>query len=143
MIKEELIGFFHQMDLGKYQFDCPIKAVYNETLSHKPVFERGWLCLNGGFYNQFQSAAYANDRLAIKFSWGHIFIYPKQTVKPNIDARKYVSNKACDNTIDVGWNISSGSNTPVILRYNNAATTSITGTTANFTYTVTSFTPIR
>lgn len=143
MTKEELIGFFHQMDLGKYQFDCPIEAVYNETPSHRPVFEMEWLCLNGSFYNQFQSAAYANDRLAIKFSWGHIFIYPKQTVKPNIDARKYVSNKACDNTIDVGWTISSGSNTPVILRYNNAATTSITGTTANFTYTVTSFTPIR
>lgn len=143
MTKEELIGFFHQMDLGKYQFDCPIEAVYNETPSHRPVFEGGWLCLNGSLYNQFQSAAYANDRLAIKFSWGHIFIYPKQTVKPNIDARKYVSNKACDNTIDVGWTISSGSNTPVILRYNNAATTSITGTTADFTYTFTYFTPIR
>jgi hypothetical protein len=143
MTKEELIGFFHQMDLGKYQFDCPIEAVYNETPSHRPVFEGGWLCLNGSLYNQFQSAAYANDRLAIKFSWGHIFIYPKQTVKPNIDARKYVSNKACDNTIGVGWTISSGSNTPVILRYNNAATTSITGTAANFTYTVTSFAPIR
>lgn len=127
MIKEELIGFFHQMDLGKYQFDCPIKAVYNETLSHKPVFERGWLCLNGSFYNQFQSAAYANDRLAIKFSWGHIFIYPKQTVKPNIDARKYVSDEVCDNTI----------------RYNSIPITSITGTPANFRYTVISFTPIR
>lgn len=114
------------MDLGKYQFDCPIKAVYNETLSHKPVFERGWLCLNGSFYNQFQSAAYANDRLAIKFSWGHIFIYPKQTVKPNIDARKYVSDEVCDNTID-----------------NSIPITSITGTPVNFGYTVTSFTLIR
>lgn len=143
MIKEELIGFFHQMDLGKYQFDCPIKAVYNETLSHRPVFERGWLCLNGSFYNQFQSAAYANDRLAIKFAWGHIFIYPKQTVKPNIDAWKYVSRKVCNNTINSDWDVFLGDTTPFAIRYNDVPITSITGTPANFRYTVTSFTPIR
>ena len=140
MVKEELIGFFHQMDLGKYQFDCPIRAVYNETLFHRPVFERERLCLNGSHYNHFQGAAYANDRLAIKFDWEHIFIYPKQTVKPNIDAQKHVSRKVCNNTINFDWDVFLGDTTPFTIRYGNS-TTSTTGAT-NFVYTVTSFTPI-
>ena len=149
MTKEELVDFLSQIDSRKYLFDCPMKAIYNEELSHKPVFERGWLCLNGTFYDKYYDSVCFENKLAIKFRWGHIFIYPKQTVKSNSDTLITSSNISCDNTIKIVWVANCGLgdttpfSTPVTIRYDAASSTSITGTPANFRYPITGVTPLR
>lgn len=149
MTKEELVGFFIQIDYQKYLFDCPIKSIYNEKLLHKPAFERGWICLNGSFYDNYEDSVCLENRLAIKFRWGHIFIYPKQIVKSDSDTLITSSNISCDNTIKIGWVANCGLgdttpfSTPVTIRYDTVPATRFTGTPANFTYTITGITPIR
>ena len=146
MTKEELVGFLIQIDFQKYLFDCPMKAIYNEELSHKPAFERGWLCLNGTFYDNYEDSVCLENRLAIKFRWGHIFIYPKQIVKSDSDTLTTSSNISCDNTIKIGWvtgNTAIHFNTPVTIRYDMTSITDVVVTPTNFRYTVTGITPTR
>lgn len=146
MTKEELVEFLQQIDSQKYLFDCPMKAIYNEELLHKPVFERGWLCLNESFYDKYEDSVCFENKLAIKFRWGHIFIYPKQTIKSNSDTLITSSNTSCDNTIKIGWimgNTAVSFNTPVTLRYDVTSVTDVVVTPTNFRYTVTGITPTR
>lgn len=149
MTKEEFADFICQIDFQKYLFDCPMSEIYNEELSHKPVFERGWLCLNGTFYDNYEDSVCLENRLAIKFRWGHIFIYPKQIVKSDSDTLITSSNISCDNTIKIVWVANCGLgdttpfSTPVTIRYDTVPATRFTGTPANFTYTITGITPIR
>lgn len=149
MTKEEFADFICQIDFQKYLFDCPMSEIYNEELSHKPVFERGWLCLNGTFYDNYEDSVCLENRLAIKFRWGHIFIYPKQIVKSDSDTLITSSNISCDNTIKNVWVANCGLgdttpfSTPVTIRYDTVPATRFTGTPANFTYTITGITPIR